>query len=305
MQAQGDLGLSAAGDFGRLMSGRLDLAQGDSDQPLSFYVVGTAGSHDVTRSLRTIAYDYDNSGVAAGAEYRAGPVMLGAAVSYSRPQVDFVSGTGRIRSDAWQVGGYGKVEFGGAGFEAFAGYGWLDHDIRRTAVIDEISGQADGKALVAGAEASYLFDAGKLKVGPVAGVQYARATMDGFTETGDPVLTLNVSRQRLSHLVGQAGVEADFGMDVGGLSVQPFVKLLAEKELDSSRSTISYANTSAPTIVNSLNLGGADDDAYGRVEGGISFALGSRISLQVQASATVEHPQRDEFSGFAGVKIGF
>jgi hypothetical protein len=28
MQAQGDLGLSAAGDFGRLMSGRLDLAQG-------------------------------------------------------------------------------------------------------------------------------------------------------------------------------------------------------------------------------------------------------------------------------------
>ena len=304
MEAQGDLGLTTASAFGQMMSGRMDLA-GEEAEGLSFYLVGTAGSHNVARSLDTLAYDYDSQGVAAGAEFNMGPALLGVAVSYSRPEVDFTVGSGRRRSEAWQVGGYGKAGFGGAEVEAYAGYGWLDHSIRRTAVIDAISGEADGKTLTAGAEASYLFGMSALKIGPVAGVQYARATMDGFTETGDPVLTLNVGKQRISQTVGYVGAEADFSVEAGGLSVEPFVKLLAEKELDSSRSTLRYANTSAPGIVNSLDLGGGSDDAYGRAEAGVSFALGSAIALQVQASATFAHPQHDDFSGFAGLKIGF
>ena len=38
-------------------------------------------------------------------------------------------------------------------------------------------------------------------------VDYARATIKGFTESGDPVLTLNVGRQRSDTLRGSAGLE--------------------------------------------------------------------------------------------------
>jgi outer membrane autotransporter protein len=286
------------------MSGRLDLG-GNGENPIAFYVVGTAGGHDVRSGRTTNAYDYDSAGAAAGIEYSAGPVMLGLALSYTRPRVDFLSGTNRSRSDIWQAGAYGKFEMGGAFAEAHAGYGWMDQDFRRSAVIDDISAETDARTLVAGGEAGYLMQFGGLRAGPVIGVQYTRVRMDGFTERGDPVLTLNVQDQRASETNGFAGVEAQFELDAGGLSVKPFAKLLAEKQLDSSGGVIRYSSTSAPGIVNSFRLDEKSDRVYGRVEGGASMELGSRISLQIGASATFEHPEHNEFSGFAGLKIGF
>jgi hypothetical protein len=91
----------------------------------------------------------------------------------------------------------------------------------------------------------------------------------------------------------------------GRLSVEPFVKLLVEKRLDSSSGTIRYANLSAPTIVNNFREDQSNDDVYGRIEGGVSFELGKAISLQLQGSATVENPAGNEFSGMAGVKLSF
>ena len=303
-EAQTDVGVSAASGFGQLMGGRLDLA-GEDDVGLSFFVVGTAASHDVGRSSTTLAYDYDSTGVAGGAEYGFGSGVVGLAVSYSRPEGDFLSGNGRARADAWQVGGYTRFGMSGGFVEGYAGYGWLDYDIRRAAVIDEIQAEADGTSLVAGAEAGYLFDLGGLQAGPVIGVQYARAELDGYTERGDPVLTLTVSDQRASQTVGFAGVEADFRTEIGGLAVEPYVKLLAEKELDGSRRTIRYAGTASPGIVNSYDLEEADDDIYGRIDGGVSLDIARGIAVQLQATATLEHPERDEFSGFLGVKLGF
>jgi outer membrane autotransporter protein len=286
------------------MSGRLDFG-GQGENPLSFYLVGTTASHDVRSGRTTNAYDYNSAGAAAGIEYSAGPAMVGVALSYSRPKVDFLSATGRSRSEAWQIGAYGKFELGGAFAEGYGGYGWLDHKLRRRAVIDEISAQTDARTLVAGGEVGYLMDFGSLKAGPVIGVQYARVKMDGFTETGDPVLTLNVQDQRASETNGFAGVEAALDVAVGGLSLKPFVKVLAEKQLDSSGGTIRYSSTSASNIVNTFRLDPESDDVYGRIEGGASFELASRISLQLAASATFEHPEHDEVSGFLGVKIGF
>jgi uncharacterized protein YhjY with autotransporter beta-barrel domain len=305
LEAQSDIGLSAANGFGQFMSGRLDLSGGESDNPLSFYLVATAASHDVREGQTTLAYDYDSIGAAAGAEYTLGQGVIGVALSYSRPETDFVSGNGKSRADAWHLGAYAKFEAGGAFAEGYAGYGMVDYRMLRRAVIDDISAETDGESIVAGGEVGYLFGLASAKAGPVVGVQYARATIDGYTETGDPVLTLNVGKQRASELIGFAGLEGQLETEVGGLAVKPYAKLLAEKELDSSGRPIRYAGTAAPTIVNSFRPEPADDDVYARLEGGVAFELSKAIALQLQASATVEHPEHDEVSGFLGFKIGF
>jgi phospholipase/lecithinase/hemolysin/uncharacterized protein YhjY with autotransporter beta-barrel domain len=302
-EAQTDLGLSTASGFGQFMSGRLDLSE--SDKPLSFFLVATSASHDVADGRTTFAYDYDSIGAAAGAELGFGQGVVGVALSYSRPETDFLSGNGRTRADAWQVGGYAKFESGGASAQAYAGYGFVDYDLRRRAVIDDIFAETEGNSLVAGGEVGYLFGMSNAKVGPVIGVQYARATIDGYTETGDAVLTLDVGRQRASELVGFAGLEAEFDTEVGGLGIKPYGKLLAEQELDSSGRPIAYSNTASPIIVNSFESEEEEDDVYARVEGGLSFELAEAVALQVQASATVEHPEHDEVSGFVGLKLGF
>ena len=303
-EAQSDIGVSAASGFGQLMSGRLDLAQVDAGKPLSFYVVGHGSRHDVSDGQTSLAYDYDSFGAAAGAEFAFGGGMVGVALSYSRPEAEF-GGSGRTRAEAWQLGAYGKIESGGASAEAYAGYGWLDYSIRRRAVIDDISADTDGKSLVAGAEASYLFGIGGAKAGPVIGLQYARATLDDYVESGDPVLTLNVGRQRASELIGFAGLAAELETELGGLAVRPYGKLLAEKELDASGRPILYANQSAPGIVNSFELESAEDDFYGRLEGGVSLELAETVALELQASTTIEHPEHNEITGFLGLKLSF
>jgi outer membrane lipase/esterase len=303
-ESQTDLGLSAAGGFGQLMSGRLDLG-GDPAHPISFYVVANAASHEVGRSNTNLAYDYDSIGGTAGLELAFSSGFAGVAASYSKPEVDSISGTSNASAKAWQLGAYAQFESGGAFVEGYAGIGRFDYDIRRRAVIDDIAAETDGTGLVAGGEAGYLFDMGGAKVGPVVGVQYARAKIDGYTETGDPVLTLNVQEQRASELIGFAGAEAQFETQIGGLSVEPFVKLLAEKELDSSKRPIRYSGTASPVIVNTFNLEESQDDLYGRVEAGATLAILGALSLQAQVSATLEHPQHDEVSGFVGFKLGF
>lgn len=303
--SQTDLGVSAAGAFGQLMSGRLDLGGGDPDHPLAFYLVATASSHDASRSNTNLGYDYDNFGVAGGLEYELGAGMVGLSLAYSRPRTDFSNGSGRTRAKAYHFGAYVNFEAGGAFAEGYAGVGRLDYDMRRSAVIDDLVAETDGTTLVAGGEVGYLFGMGGAKIGPVAGVQYARVKIDGYGEEGDPVLRLNVGDQRASELVGFAGIEADLETKVGGLAVQPYFKLLAEKELDSSGTSIRYAAAAAPTIVNSFTLEEGEDDVYGRIEGGVSFDLGSTVSLELQASTTIEHPQHNEYTGFAGVKLKF
>ena len=303
-EAQTDLGLSAASGFGQMMSGRLDLG-GDSENPLSFFVVGTAANHDVRAGQSTNAYDYDSVGAAAGAEYDFGAGMLGVALSYSKPQADALDRQSRTRGDVYQIGAYGKFEAGGAFAEGYAGVGQFGYRMRRAAVIDDMFAASDGTTMTAGAEAGYLFPMAAMQAGPVAGVQYARVKMDGYTESGDEVLTLNVQDRRASELVGFAGVEANFETDMGGLSVKPFAKLAAEKLLDSSGGGVRFAGTASPGIVNRFVPEESSRDVYGRVEGGASLALGSRAALQFQASATVEHPEHDEFTGFLGLKLGF
>lgn len=304
--AQTDLGLSAAGNFGQMMSGRLDLAARSGEgNPLQFYLVATSASHDLRATSTSLAYDFDAFGTAGGAEYDFGAGLVGLALSYSKPKTDSFGGTSRARADAYQIGAYGKFEAGGAFAEAYAGVGRLDYELRREAVIDTISAETEGTTFLAGGEAGYLADLGRLRAGPVAGVQYARVRMDSYSESGDPVLTLNVSDQRASELVGFAGLETEFETEAGGLSIAPFFKLLAEKQLDSSGGTIRYANTASPIIVNRFELEEADDDVYARVEGGASLELGSGFAVQLQASATLEHPEQDEFSGLLGLKLGF
>jgi uncharacterized protein YhjY with autotransporter beta-barrel domain/phospholipase/lecithinase/hemolysin len=302
--SQSDLGLSAAGGFGQVMSGRLDL-EGEPKDGLSFFLVGTTASHDTPGSNTSLAYDYDSFGATGGVEYGFGSGKMGVALSYSRPRTDSLSGTSSARANALHLGAYAQFERGGAFLEGYGGIGRYDFAVRRRAVIDDIRADTDGSGIVAGAEAGYLAQLGGVRAGPVVGVQYARTTIDGYTESGDPVLTLNVQDQRASELVGHAGLEAQFETKVGGLSVKPYGKLLAEKELDGSTRAIRYAGTASPGIVNTFRLEEEENDLYGRVEAGASFALGGNISLEVQGSTTFSRPGGNDRSGFLGIKLGF
>jgi uncharacterized protein YhjY with autotransporter beta-barrel domain len=307
-QAQTDMGLQAATSFGQTLGGRLDLSHarsGSDGNGLSFYVAANTASRSVGDGDRNLGFDLDTTGATAGAEYDAGGIVLGAAVNHSRPDADMITGTGEARAKAWQVGAYADWSAGGAFIQGHAGYGWLDYKVRRTAVIDDIRAETEGTAVTAGAKAGYLAGFGGLQIGPVVGVHYAKAKIDGYTESGDPVLTLNVGEQDVKALVGSAGLEGRGSFTSGGLAITPYASVTAEKDFEGDSRAIRYAGTSAPAIVNTFVLENRSKEVYGRLTAGANFALGSGVSLQVQGSTGIGQDRGNDKAGFAALKVGF
>jgi outer membrane lipase/esterase len=309
LQAQGEVGLLAARSFGSTMMGRLDLSAarfGSGHSGLNVWFSGNIGNNDRDRTDRNLAYNLESAAASGGVEYDvAGGLVVGAAANWTHAYADMSTRTGRVEADGWQGGVYAGWQGGGAFVQGYAGIGALNYDITRTAVIDTISAAPDGKTLTAGGQAGYLLGMGSLRIGPVVGVRYARASIDAYTETGDPVLTLNVSDQEIDTLTGSAGIEGRADLDVGGLAVQPFLSAALERQFQGDASTVRYSLLAAPEIVNQWQLPGRSRDAYGRVSGGVNLSLGSAIAIQVAATTTLEQDEGNDMAGSVGVRIGF
>lgn len=307
LEAGTDIGLSSAGAFARTMGGRNELGgAGDPDRPVGIYLLAVTDRHDAKPGATSFGYDYDSTGVVGGLEYASGGGMAGVAVSYTRPRARFEGSDARTRADAYHVGVYGGFEAGGASLSGTLGYGRYDYDFDREAVIDRLDASTDGSSLSASAEASYGFQLGDtLTAGPLVSLSYTRAKIDGFTESGDPALTLDVQRQKLSSLVGAAGIEAKAKLQSGGLGIAPYLNATLARQFEDGGTLVRFAGTYAPTIVNQVRVGDKGDDIYGQIEAGASFDLGTNVALQVQGLATIEQPGGNDYGGFAGVKVRF
>ncbi|HEX8525772.1 autotransporter domain-containing protein [Allosphingosinicella sp.] len=308
LQGQGESGLQAATSFGQTLLGRLDLSSarfGSGGDGLHFFVSGSIANSEARGTLTSLGYELDSSAAAAGVEYdMSSGVIVGGAISYARSGAAMETSSGSVEADGWQGGVYAGWSGGSAFVQGYAGIGALDFEIERDAVIDEIEASPSGNTLTAGAQAGFLLPFDNMRIGPVVGVRYARAEIDGYTETGDPVLTLNVSDQRLDTLTGSAGIEARGDHMMGGLSVQPFVSAAFEREFEGNERTILYAGTASPEIVNSWELPGRPHDTYGRLSGGVNLRLVGSVTLQVQATTTIEQEQGNTQAGSLALRIG-
>jgi uncharacterized protein YhjY with autotransporter beta-barrel domain/phospholipase/lecithinase/hemolysin len=308
LQASSDLGLDVARQFGRTLTSRMDsTAPRDGDMPEGFkaYLVGDYFSRKLGAGPTNLAYRSTGVGLTAGVEYGFGSGLVGAAVNYSKPKVNFTSDAAETESKSLQLGGYGVFGLAGGFVQAYAGYGWDEHDIERAGVVSELEADPDGDHFVAGAKGGYLFPMGAVRVGPVVGLDYAKAKVDGYTESGDPVLSLNVDDLSYKSLRGSLGVELRGDFAGGGVQLRPFASAVVEKDFTGDERTVRFAQTSAPTIVNSFLLEDASKDAYGRISAGFSAAILSSVTLDVGGSATVGKDQGEETSAQLGFRFAF
>jgi outer membrane lipase/esterase len=138
-----------------------------------------------------------------------------------------------------------------------------------------------------------------MSAGPIVAVDYVRAKVDGYTEAGDPALALNVSRQTLRSFTGQLGVQLRGEIE----GFRPFVDFVAERDLSLNDRVITFAQTSAPTIVNSWDAS-RGKETYARISGGGSANLG-RVSVDAFVTTTLGRDYGNEVGGQLGVKARF
>ncbi len=308
LQATGDLSLDTARQFGRTLSTRMDLGSprdGDVLSGVRLFAVGDSFSRKVGASTTNDQFKVSSVGGTIGLEAGFGSGTVGIAGNYARPRARFGNNAAATRSHSYQVGAFAGFGLAGAFAQGYLGYGKDKHRIERTGVIDNMTANPDGSHWLAGAKAGYLMPMGGLRVGPVVGVDYARAKVDAYTEAGDAALTLNVGRQRFTSLRGDAGLElrGDFGG--GGVQLRPFASVVAEREFKRDGRTAVYAQTSAPGIVNRFAFEQASRKTYARVSGGASAAILRSLSIDGSVSGTFGKRQGNETSAQVGLNLGF
>jgi uncharacterized protein YhjY with autotransporter beta-barrel domain/phospholipase/lecithinase/hemolysin len=302
LSAPAELGLDTAREWGRTLSTRGDLygRGGSARDGLRFYVLGDGFQSDHGATDQNSAFEAKGMGASVGAEYGLPMGVIGIAGNYSRPKVTFGNDASRDKAHSWQIGAYGSVDMGGLFGQAYLGYGKDHNRITRTGVVGDMTASPAGSHAIAGAKGGYLMGLSALQFGPIVALDYARARVNSYTEAGDPALTLNVGSQSAKSLTGQAGVEARG--DLAGL--HPFLDLTAEHEFSGDGRLISFAQTSAPTIVNRWEVS-RRKETYARLAGGASASLTGGFSVDASVSTTFGRDHGQETSGQLGVKAAF
>jgi outer membrane lipase/esterase len=275
--------------------------------PWSFYMLGNGGVSDRQATVASNGFNLDSVGGTIGTEYRINAnAFVGAAFDYSNPKARLFNNAGTTDVNSYQLGIYSAWASSHFFAQGLATYGWQNYRNTRPGVVDTITSNPDGTSFVVAGKAGYLFDAGKNQVGPIGGLTYARARVNGYTEAGDPVLTLMVGSQTAEALVASVGAQFRTPFTVNGRIISPYFNLTAEDDLIGNGRIIQFGATSAPLIINSWAIpNGTSQRIYGRVAGGVVAPVTNNVALTVNLSRTLGHQGGDDFYGNGGLKISF
>jgi outer membrane lipase/esterase len=330
---QGDLALNSAMGFASTLFGKLDMFRETygfqsstmnayaaytkapymkapppvAVNPWSFWMQANGGISDRQSTVASNGFSLDSVGGTIGTEYRINNnAFVGGAFDYSNPKARLFNNAGTTDVNSYQLGAYAAWADAHFFAQGLATYGLQNFRNTRPGVVDTITSNPDGTSFVAGGKVGYLFDAGKVQAGPIGGLVYARARVNGFTEAGDPVLTLTAGRQTAEVLVGSVGVQIRAPFTVNGRIISPYLNLTAEDDFIGNGRIIQFGATSAPLIINNWAIpNGSSQRIYGRVAGGVVAPVSNNVALTANLSRTVGHQGGDDFYGTGGLKISF
>ncbi len=277
--------------------------------PLSVYLAAAYGSGSrgdrFSADGNAVGFDYTLAGGTFGADVKVDPnIRVGGALNYTNPIANLHGGTGHLNLDSYQIGGFASFTYPHLLTDIVATYGYNKYRIDRPGVVDTIRGSTTGDTFTIGAKSAYLFDVGAVRVGPLAGLVYDYTNVNPYTETGDPIITQAVARQKLEGLTGSAGVQFRAPFIVGARPVNSFLNLTAEHDFLGGARTLLAAETVALALPIYTVVQGNPDRTYGKVVGGLSTALSGSVNAMLTAAGTfgTSNPQ---FALQGAVKVAF
>ena len=312
-----ELGFGVADAFVDTMFDRLDLfnvatakssgASGIGSNSWSVFVQGNGVVSNRSSRDNSKGYHSDHLGTTLGIEYRpTSETMVATAYSFDNPSLNLSQNGGTTSADAKQLGLYGTFTQKNLFLQGTVSYGWLNYSNSRSGVVSTITAKPDGETFAAALKGGYLFDvAPSLRLGPIAGLTYIRAHVDGYNENGDQVLTLNLNEQTAKTVLGSVGAQARCAFDLGSTKLDSYLNCTVENNFEGADRVIQYSATSAPQIVNSWTTTGASNHAFVRIAAGANANLTSAVAVMLNLSQTIEQPGGNDFYCAGGLKISF
>ena len=313
LRGQGVMGGSSLAS-GADPDGKMSLGAADKARPAP--PPGTAGPFTVFAGGTLLGGNSSDFPNAAGFSYGGGSGMIGLEYSVNRNLIFGVAGSFTAMDADLNTGGnIGADVIHGAAYlsyatkawfvDALAAYGAIDLDMARPGVNEPIvRGSTSGGAWAVAARGGYLFDFGRVRAGPIAGLTYVHARIDGYTETGDDS-ALNVGEQTVDSLTGSAGLRFLAPFQAGGSIFVPYLNVTLEHQFGDGTAelTTGLATPGSPTTALSFPTFGARD--YGKVEGGLTVELAPEASISVSGASTFARDDGHDYRVSAGLNYRF
>jgi outer membrane autotransporter protein len=277
--------------------------------PVSVYLAAAYGSGSrgdrFSADGNAVGFDYTLTGGTFGADVKVDPnIRVGGVLNYTNPVANLHGGTGHLNLDSYQIGGYASFTYPHLLTDVVATYGYNKYRIDRPGVVDTIRASTSGDTFTAGFKSAYLFDIGRVRVGPLVGLLYDYTNVDPYTETGDPIITQFVARQKLEGLTGSAGVQLRIPFLAGARAFNSFVNLTAEHDFLGGARTLLAAETAALALPIYTIVPGNPDRTYGKVAAGVSTALTGNVAATLTAASTFGN-SNPQFAVQGAVKVAF
>jgi outer membrane lipase/esterase len=281
-------------------------AQGTAG-PLTVYAGGTflAGSSPDRPDAAGLTYD-GGSGM-IGLEYSVNRnLILGVAGSFASMDANLNTG-GTVGAEVVHGAAYISYATRALFVDALAAYGAIGLDLARPGTVEEtVRGSTSGGAFALATRGGYLFDFGKLRAGPIAGLTYVHARIDGYSEAGEDPSALTVGDQTVESLTGSAGVRFLAPFQAGGSVFVPYLNVTLEHHFGDGKAELTTSLTGAPSgapVSVSFPTFGTRD--YGKVEGGLTVELTPSASVSLSGASTFARDDGQDYRVSAGLNYRF
>jgi outer membrane lipase/esterase len=273
--------------------------------PLTTYAVGTFAGGNRSESATMAGFNYEAVSGTAGIEYSVNRnLIVGFAANATATRADIKTGAS-VDVDALQAAAYASYATKNWFADALAAYGHHNLDLARPGANNVIRGNTDASAVALAARGGYLFDFGRLRAGPIAGLTYIHSKVDAYSEKGDPQLTLNVSALTVDALTGSVGVRLLAPFQSGGRLFVPYLNVTLEHNFGDSTQTLSASLTQAPLSPVLSPVPSFDARTYGKIDGGLTVQMGPQLSATVSASSTFARDEGNDYRVSAGLNYRF
>jgi outer membrane autotransporter protein len=273
--------------------------------PFTLYASGSLLGGNSQDMPGAAGFTYGASSGMIGLEYSVNRnLILGLAASFTRLESDTTTGS---TADADVIHGALYLSYSTRQwfFDALAAYGTVTLDMSRPGAKDTVHGSTGVSAVGLAARTGYLFNLGKLRVGPIAGISFVAGKVDGYTESGSDPTAMKVAEQTVESLTGSAGIRFLAPFQMGGTLFVPYMNITLEHLFGDGTGSVTTSLTQAPGAPVSLSfpIFGARD--YGKIEGGLTIELAPEASISLSGASTFAREDGQDYRFSAGFNWRF
>jgi outer membrane lipase/esterase len=136
------------------------------------------------------------------------------------------------------------------------------------------------------------------------GLSYNDAALQGYTDSGDPLLTQQVSSQGYQEILATTGFTASTGLAVGPLWLVPFATAAAQIHLSNQGASFTSSFTDVP-LVTQTNSYPAQPPAWALLGAGVSASLANQLTASIAINTTAFKNNGNSFFGSGSLNWQF